>query len=234
MSITNNLTHELLNSLSHEQKNALNQFCLDIIKTLFALESVIRQLYPPLLPKISQALDPYQKRFCDAYENFSHHEYPKDLIPTIDLLQNTADHTQTSLSCLINAHNSQKGIEEILKALQSHANAQEIIYPFHKVIPAVSKYFLEAPMRDQFEEYNKTVENRHNKGLLFMPDIDGRRNGYYLYVPETYDDSVKFPLVGTSWRFRQWKRVYMVLVERGQNPKIFINCTQFFRKDLVF
>jgi phospholipase/carboxylesterase len=195
MSIPHNLTHELLNSLSHDQKNAFNQCCLEIIKTLFALESVMRQLYPPLLSKISQALDPYQKRFCDAYKNFSHYEYPKDLLPIIDLLQNAADHTQTSLSGLIKAHNSQKGIEEILKALRSHANAQEIIYPFHKVIPVISKYFLEASMRDKFEEYDKAVEHRHNNGILLMPDIDGRRNGYYLYVPETYDESEKFSLV---------------------------------------
>lgn len=190
-----NFSSTLLTSLSHDQTNTINQFCLDLIKTLFAIESAIRQVYPPLLPKISQALEPYQKRFCDAHKNFSHHGHPRELHQIINILHNAADHTQTSLDCLINAHTSQRGIEEFLKSLRCHANAQETIYPMHKIIPMVSKYFLEASMRDHFEEYNKTGEHREDTGLFLMPDLNGRRSNYYIYVPETYDRSMKLPLV---------------------------------------
>lgn len=190
-----NFSSTLLTSLSHDQTNTINQFCLDLIKTLFAIESAIRQLYPPLLPKISQALEPYQKRFCDAHKNFSHHGHPKELHQIINILHNAADHTQTSLDCLINAHTSLRGIEEFLKSLRCHANAQETIYPLHKIIPMVSKYFLEASMRDHFVEYNKTGEHREDAGLFLMPDMNGRRSNYYMYVPETYDRSMKLSLV---------------------------------------
>lgn len=195
MMISQNLPQELFNSLNQDNKNAIHQFCLIIVKTLSALESAIRQLHPPLLPKISQALTPCEKRFNDAQKNFSQYEYPKELLPVTSLLNTAAEHIKTSLDDLINTPEAQTGIKKVLKAMLGHANAQEILYPIHKIIPVVSQYFLEAPMRDHYGKYDATGEHRQENGLSVMPHIHGKPGGYHLYVPETCDASKEFPLV---------------------------------------
>jgi len=173
----------------------IKEFCSALLTTLNALESAIRRLHPPVLPQVSRALEPFKIKWDAARKVFDISDFPAELFPVIAVFKKSAAFVDTAIHCLSQPSDLSNPITSILTAMRSISYAQEILYPMHSDFDAVSRYFLEKPLRSRLEEYLGQPDHGGNRGIHEMPDAPYGRKGYFLYIPETWDEKTGLPLV---------------------------------------
>lgn len=95
------------------------------------------------------------------------------------------------------APEAEDGLMAAFKALRELPRAMEAIYPLAAGLPPVSRFFLDPARRDDAELAQRLAEAspRPDTGVLHVDNDPGTRGGFSIYVPETYDPAVAWPLV---------------------------------------
>lgn len=163
-----------------------------LLGALEALETSRRHLHPGRFDEIREGLTPLHQRLAEALAAFDGGETPDEARPLADQIAKSARATEKALSGFLQPSS---GPEEILRAMHHHSQAQQFLYPLRKVLPPVSRFFVEAPFRERLPELDPEPPEGVMVGLHRAGGEPPARGGFVLYVPESYDGSEAWPLV---------------------------------------
>ena len=179
-----------INGYPETLRDDILEFCGKLLSVVYALESVMRQFHPPWLAEIHKALSPFGERLKSAGRVFEDAvaRYGND--PVTDRLRKAGQLAGRCIDHIMNIDNPRAAPVSMLKAMRQHSRAQACLYPLINVLKPVGRYFLEAAVREQVDDFMVSAENAPDIGLF----LDGDE-GPCLYVPETYDGKTDWPLV---------------------------------------
>jgi len=113
-------------------------------------------------------------------------------------LERAGNATLAGLTSLIAAVEEPQPIVAAYRALRNYARACEAIYPLAAHLKPVSQFFIETSARDDAALAARLAAVdpvREHVGFMHVDGPAGTRGGFSLYVPETYDPAVAYPLV---------------------------------------
>ncbi|MBM4267959.1 MAG: phospholipase [Deltaproteobacteria bacterium] len=164
-----------------------------LISALHALETARRVLHPPRFPEIRSGLTPVRARLAEELGAFEQGAVPEEARPVAEQMATSARAAQTALDLFLAPLSSP---EPILDAMHEHCRSQASLYPLRRLLPPVSRFFVEAPFRDRLDEIDPDVPAAGvSVGLHRASGSSPSRGGFSLYVPESYDGSRAWPLV---------------------------------------
>ena len=163
-----------------------------LLGALEALETARRHLHPQRFDEIREGLGPLRERLTEARAAFGQGDVPREAQPLAGQIDKSAEATEKALSGFLQPVS---GPEEILRAMHHHCQAQQFLYPLRKILPPVSRFFVEAPFRDRLAELDPDPPDGVQVGLHRAGGAPPARGGFVLYVPESYDGTEAWPLV---------------------------------------
>ncbi|MDG2305782.1 MAG: phospholipase [Candidatus Binatia bacterium] len=159
---------------------------------LDALETARRHLHPQRFDEIRAALGPWHEKLTGALEVFEGTETPEEARPFAEQITKSAHAAEKALAGFLEPVS---GPQEILRAMHLHCQAQQFLYPLRKVLPPVSRFFVEPAFRDRLVEIDPEPAEGLQVGLHRAGGVPPQRGGFALYVPESYDGTQDWPLV---------------------------------------
>jgi phospholipase/carboxylesterase len=166
-----------------------------LLSALEAFEIVRRRLHPPEIGALREQLRPFGDRLHAAKAEFAAAAAPPDLGEIAAQLLRAADTAEGALDDFCADSLPHEGIARVLRAMHQHCRAQELLYPLHRVLPPVGRFFLEPPLRERERDPDPDPDRDVPTGLITARSRSGQRGGFSLYVPERYDAGRPWPLV---------------------------------------
>ena len=166
-----------------------------LLNALAAFEEVRRRLDPPQIPGLRDAVQPIARRLHDALAAFAATPAPDGLGDLAEQLRQSAAAADTAFELFCGEASPAQAIPRVLKAMHEHCRAQELLYPLRRVLPPVSRFFLEPAAKDLAAEVDVDPRPDQPTGIITARQKDGARGGFSLYVPEYYDAGRDWPLV---------------------------------------
>ena len=170
----------------------LNQLGPNLLGGLEALERARRKLHPPDFPQIREALQPFHQRLQESLTAFKNGEVPEQAAAVADRITEAA---QTTLNAYAPFLAPAAQPAEILEGMHRHCQAQSLLYPVRRILPPVSRYFVETAYRNNLAELDPAPNPEIRVGIHHAGEPPPARGGFCLYVPESYDGTREWPLV---------------------------------------
>ncbi|MFH2132366.1 MAG: hypothetical protein ABIK68_18465 [bacterium] len=177
-----------------ETLSRVADICGAILSVLNGLENAMRQFHPPILPKIQQAIQPFERRLKKARLRFEPVVSAAGGDVLCDQLLKAADAALRCLDTFLGADQPQTAIGQVMKAMRQHYRAQACLYPLIDGLKPVGRYFLELPVRERLMDFAPALQNEASTGV-FLDQGDESMGDYCFYIPETYDGTGDWPLV---------------------------------------
>ena len=165
-----------------------------LLHVLHALEGAFRRLHPPEIPRLREALAPLAEPLRQQLGAFRALEVADELGELADQLERAASTAGDALAAFLDT-NPLRGAEPILRAMREHAEAQAQLYPLWRVLPPVSRYFLERPLWDDPAAFEAPIADGAKVGIHHARDDARERGGFTFYVPERHDGRTPLALV---------------------------------------
>ena len=165
-----------------------------LLRTLHALEGAFRRLHPPEIPRLCEALAPLAEPLRRELGALRATDAPDDLAGIADQLERAAEAARDALVSFLGAAGA-GGAAPILHAMRAHADAQALLYPLWRILPPVSRYFLEPACWDRAGDFDAPVVADARVGIHHARDDAHERGGFTLYVPERHDGHAPLALV---------------------------------------
>jgi phospholipase/carboxylesterase len=169
-----------------------------ILRGLHALEFASRHVSPTSLEELIKAVAGRNDDLGDALAVSREATWPERLEPVRQCLERAGNATLAGLTSLIAAAEDPQPIVAAYRALRNYARACEAIYPLAAHLKPVSQFFIETSARDDAALAARLAAidpAREHVGFMHVDGPAGTRGGFSLYVPETYDPAVAYPLV---------------------------------------
>ncbi len=182
----------------------LTALCHASLQSLSGFETVRRRLHPPHIAGLRSGLGPVRDRLEEALEEFREVEAPEGLAEFHGLVLEAAGRLETGLGLFLDKGPPQEAMLRLLRSLRADCAAQEVFYALRSALPRIAAFFQEPGCGRLPAELDP--ETRHEAGVgifAFHDDGDplsaerpgGERGGYWMYVPEWYDESRSWPVV---------------------------------------
>lgn len=160
---------------------------------------VQRHLYPPLAPKLAEALAPHAEALARPLAGLEAVDCPSDLAFLRDRLAGVARDTIAMVHAFGEAAKSEEDVIGLYRALRRMSAVQEALYPLSPVLEPVSRFFLEPARRDDADFVRRLRdaalrEDGAKTGVLHADNERGARGGFSLYVPEAFG-TAPMPLI---------------------------------------
>jgi len=166
-----------------------------LLQALEAFEIVRRRLHPPEIGSLREQLQPFRERLHAGLAEFTAAPAPDGLGDVAAQLARAAEAAQNALDDFCADSLPHEAIPRVLRAMHQHCRAQELLYPLHKVLPPVGRFFLETPLRERPLDPDPDPRPDVPTGIVTARSRTGERGGFSLYVPERYDPARRWPLV---------------------------------------
>lgn len=176
----------------HEDLSELGPALLNAIA---AFEEVKRRLDPPQIPGLRTAVQPIAERLRAALTRFAAAEVPDGLEDLAAQLRQAAEAADTALDLFVTESSPAQAIPRVLRAMHEHCRAQALLYPLHRALPPVGRYFLEPAARERAADFAVDPRPDQPTGILTARQKNGERGGFSLYIPEYYDKARAWPLI---------------------------------------
>jgi len=113
------------------------------------------------------------------------------------LLDETTDLVVAAFDELHQAAAPPEDLTRAFKALRNLPRALETLYPLAGVVPPISRFYLDAPFRDDADLQQRLFRQPppDNSGVIRIGEDQASRQTVWMYVPETYDPATPAPLV---------------------------------------
>jgi phospholipase/carboxylesterase len=182
--------------------DAIERLLAPLLDTLERLVWVQRYLYPPLAPRLAEALAPRAEAIGAPLGALEAGAWPERLAFVREPLLDAARGTLEILTAFSAAARAAADPLDLYRALRRFGRVQETLYPLAPVFDPVSRWFLEPARRDDDalvgrlrEGTLREDETGRRVGLLHADSDRGARGGFSLYVPETWDGAAAMPLL---------------------------------------
>lgn len=184
----------------------LQEYLLPLLRALEGLGYISRHLdpigYGHILARVGHAHEELRAVKAGLLE----WEPPYSALrPQLDM---AADETLAAYDGLYHAAAPPEDITRAFRALRHFPRALEALYPLAGIVPPISRFFLDAEMRDDAGLQQRLLRQPppENTGVIRLGDDPDARDTVWLYVPESYDPGtpapVAFALHGGSGRGR--------------------------------
>jgi phospholipase/carboxylesterase len=171
-----------------------------LLGALEALEKAERRLDPVAIPALRGALGPLldpleerSRRLADlpagtgtegpATESF------------VAAFSAAVEHTIRALRLFTESSAPDQAVARILGSMEARCRACEHLYPMRRVLPPVSRFFLEPAAWERAAELDPDPPAQERCGVLRAPGAPDGRGGFALYVPESVAADEPRPLV---------------------------------------
>jgi phospholipase/carboxylesterase len=168
-----------------------------VLTALDALEFVERHLHPPDLPALVDDVRDVAATVrleLDAALAVS----PPSRSGASDSLIEAARHVCLAFELLSEAASDPKAFVQSYRAMREGTRALESLYPLASVSPGVNRFFIEPALRGYEPLATRLAEAgaaRDGVGIVHVDNDRESRDGFSMYVPESYDPSETYPLV---------------------------------------
>ncbi len=166
-----------------------------LLQSIEALGFIARYLHPPDFGTVMEMAGTPDDALRDARPRLD--RWPEPLANVATLLRASADAAIAGFDGLRAAPEQENSLVAVFRALRNVSRAQEALYPLAKVLPAISRFFIDPAMRDDAELQDKiaSAAQRDDTGIAHSSDEPGSRGSFSIYVPEYYTPDRTWPLV---------------------------------------
>lgn len=176
-------------------EDALSELGPALLNAIAAFEEVRRRLDPPQIPGLRTAVQPVADRLHAALAQFGAAPIPEGLDDLAAQLRQSAEAADSALQLFVGESSPAQAIPRVLRAIHEHCRAQALLYPLHRVLPPVGRYFLEPAVRERAAEFAVAPRPDQPTGILTARQKNGERGGFSLYIPEYYEQARAWPLI---------------------------------------
>jgi len=173
---------------------ALGRLGPPLLRALAGLDHCQRQLHPPELPRLREGMQGVIGDLVAARNAFGEVAEPEGLESFREQLDIAVSLALQAVERFADGSPGPDGVARVLESMSLHAQAQEALYPLRRVLPPVSRYFLEPELHSRLETLDPE-EPASRVGLHVAHNGRDERGGFSLYVPESYDGSHALPLI---------------------------------------
>jgi phospholipase/carboxylesterase len=180
-----------------DYQRALSDLGAAALAALHGLEVAQRHLHPPRIAELRAALEPGLEPLERTLEAFRAIRPSELTRPLHAQLEKGSEHAAAALRVFLEAPEPQSAVLRILEAFREHCRALETLYPLHRVLPPLDRFFSEPFMHDELEALAPAKSAEKPLGILRAGAAGDpeARGGFHLYVPEYSDGSHPMPLV---------------------------------------
>ena len=187
--------------MSHTVKNApldaIASVLPPLLTVLEALDWVARNLHPPDVPALAEAVAGLGPPFERARESFGGVAFSGRAAQLKACLVESADHARRAFDGLAEAAIGEDG-RAAYRAMGQRTRAVAALYPLAPALAPVNRYFVDREQRGDealLAALAGADGGRDNVGVMHHENGRNQRGGWSLYVPESYDDRASYPLV---------------------------------------
>jgi phospholipase/carboxylesterase len=169
-----------------------------LLTALEGLAFAARHLHPPQLPSLAAVLADFAPPLRVGRQDFDTVAWPDDLQFFRNQLLLAADAALTALDGIAASAAEHDGTLRAYRAMRHTTRAVEALYPLTFMLPPVSRFFVEAPRREDAALLQRLADAdalRDDVGVISVDNAREQRGGFSLYVPEYYDAATPWPLI---------------------------------------
>lgn len=168
------------------------------LNCMSVLEAVQQRLHPPHLPGLAELVRPRVRELETARDGWEELVWPRALQGFAGRMTAASRHALYAGQNLLDGGKT-ADFSLAMRSIRSFCRAQEALYPLHPLFRPVSRYFLEAPLRED-EALLQALDEAAGAtdgpgGIRHIHSERGTRGGFSLYVPERLDGAHQVPLV---------------------------------------
>jgi phospholipase/carboxylesterase len=161
---------------------------------------VQRHLYPPWAARLAEQLAPCTEAVAPPLRELEARPWPENFHFMRERLVDVTRQTLELVSAFVEAANTPHDPIGLFRALRRFARVQETLYPLAPALDPVSRWFLEPGYRDDDALVERLRagalrDDAVRVGVLHAEHERGKRGGFSLYVPESWDGRTAMPLV---------------------------------------
>ncbi len=160
-------------------------------------------MHPQDVRGIAQALRPFQAPLAEGRNQFAEADWPEHLTGFKDCGLEASRLAQRALSDFSQSAGAPQPVMAAYKALGYLSRSLDALYPLSRMLPPVSRFFLDAGAL--LEEGEAALDARAqllceapelpNTGVMHAGNSDKERGGFSLYVPETLAEGDSAPVI---------------------------------------
>jgi len=158
-----------------------------------------RRLNPLEIRKLGEDLLPFRTSLKEAKQKIQEMIAPEELVEPLSIISDATGLVLDTLETILAAGtvDSQESIYRVMKAFRNICRAQEKLYAIRLISPHLDRFFLEPGAYDRAEKPDPISSQKVPVGLNHFgaEDDDYARGSISLYVPESYNSNIKYPIV---------------------------------------
>lgn len=179
--------------------NLFDPICLEIDKSLEAINRFQRKFFPFEIASIREELFPFKNSLEQAKHELNEKSITPDQNERINIIDNSANLILETFKIIFNSSTTdfQNTMIQVMKAFRKICRAQENLYAIRTISPHLNRFFLEPSAYNQIE----TLDPKPNRAIQTGLIHEGVKDSYYargamsMYIPESYDGTKPWPLV---------------------------------------
>ena len=181
---------------------AIENIMRPLLDTLERMGWVQRYLYPPVATRLAEVLAPQTEALAAPLAALETEPWPQDAAFMRDRLLDVGRQTLDMVAAFVAAARASDDPFDLYRALRRFARVQESLYPLAPAFDPVSRWFLDPARRDDDSLIERLRDgtlreddDARRVGVLHADNDRDTRDGFSLYVPETWDGRTVMPLV---------------------------------------
>jgi len=181
---------------------AIENILRPLLDTLERMGWVQRYLYPPVATRLAEVLAPQTEALAAPLAALETEPWPQDAAFMRDRLLDVGRQTLDMVAAFVAAARASDDPFDLYRALRRFARVQESLYPLAPAFDPVSRWFLDPARRDDDSLIERLRDgtlreddDARRVGVLHADNDRDTRDGFSLYVPETWDGRTVMPLV---------------------------------------
>jgi phospholipase/carboxylesterase len=165
-----------------------------LLQSLDALEFIARRLHPPDFHAVLNAAGTPDHALQAVRPRLAN--WPDEFAGIQAALETATDAALAAFNALREVQQGNGELIDVFRALRHAARAQEALYPLAARFPPVSRFFIDAALRDDTKLLAHLAAPAHpDTGIFHDSTEPGSRGGFSLYVPEYYTPDRAWPVV---------------------------------------
>jgi phospholipase/carboxylesterase len=165
-----------------------------LLRTLEALGVIARHIHPiGYTHLLARAAPPHEElRSARAMP-----PWPAPYSALRPLLDESADHALAAVDAIHEAAAPPEDTTRAWRGMRAIPKALEALYPLSGILPAVNRFFLDLPHREDADLQKHLMRQPPppDTGVMLFGDDPDARDAVWVYVPENYDPSTPHPVV---------------------------------------
>jgi phospholipase/carboxylesterase len=179
--------------------NPLDVICRELTRALEGIGAFQRRFFPPEFSALQKDLFPFKASLKQAKQELEETTMPAELQQPGDVIADSSGLVLDALEMIVTASTTdfQQTVVQVMKASRKICRVQENLYDIRFTSPHLNRFFLEFRADEPAATIDLTTQMASHIGLSHVGTEDGyyARGALSLYVPESYDDRLTWPLV---------------------------------------